>query len=360
MIVSFDAASGRVGVKIDDAEKVMALKPVNLSVITSDKRALRRAATREAYEQHHQKVLEEGGDASVTAFAICALSHAAAMARSAGAPEPPVDPSHPGPGGPTPRRVLEIGCGLGAAAANFTMLCRAPADIVGLDISASCIEHAKTAWESGRPDSRLSFYTADAADVAAGTLDVPLRLVPASAGSLFDLVYSNASLLHLPPRDLSHLLRSLLVRVDFDRGLLAANFITYSLSSLQPRKGGGFARFRGLQTLCIDDPLEAACEASVRLGFPLTLSNATGRKFVEQLIDEHSLEDDGGGLGLEIRTGSEFIPGAYERHYSRDALRALVEDAGWDVRECRHNTAEESHAGAGAYIYLLAQPHKAS
>ena len=66
--------------------------------------------------------------------------------------------------------------------------------------------------------------------------------------------------------------------------------------------------------------------------------------------------DDGGGLGVEVTTGSEFVPGAYERHYTLDGLRSLVEASGWAVRLCRPNTEAEGVAGAGAYLYLVAVP----
>jgi SAM-dependent methyltransferase len=331
-----------------------------------------REATRDAYEKHIDKVVATGSDPAqtcVTAFAILAMAESAAVSRAAGVPEPPSDPSHPGPGGPTPRRVLDIGCGLGAAAANFTMLCQEPAHIVGVDISPSCIEYAKTAWQSGRRGTRLSFVAADVAELPSGALD---SLLGVPDGGSFDLVYANAALLHLPPRDMLRVLRALRPRVDQARGVLVASFIAFTLSSLQPRKGGGYAKLRGLASKSAsessarvgaaqgaplsEDAIEAACAACARLGLPLRPTDGNERALAALYCDEHTMGDDGAGEGVEVFTGSEFVPGVYERHYTLESMRALVECAGWTVRVCMHNAADESTGNAGSYIYLVAQP----
>jgi len=64
--------------------------------------------------------------------------------------------------------------------------------------------------------------------------------------------------------------------------------------------------------------------------------------------------------GVQISTGREFVPGAYERHYTLGGLRTLVERCGWAVRECRLNHEGESHGLPGSYIYLVATPAAAS
>ena len=269
------------------------------------------------------------------------------------------------------------------------MLCRSPARVVGVDISAPCVAYAREAWCSGRPGTQLRFEVADVAQLDSTGLSRLLDsdATAASGGAQrgpdgaaghsaaccsFDLVYANASLLHLPPRDLSRMLRALACRVDRLRGLLVANFITFALSSLQPRKGGGYARLRGLRVQRQGEAVEgmhqraqsrddeglvrAACRAISELGLTLRYEDDQERQLAKAFCDEHSALDDGGGLGLEVHTGSEFVPGVFERHYSLPALRALVEAAGWRVRLCRLNHQDEGVSGAGAYIYLVAQP----
>ena len=67
---------------------------------------------------------------------------------------------------------------------------------------------------------------------------------------------------------------------------------------------------------------------------------------------------DGGGLGACVLTGSEHlgIPGRYERHYTKDAIRSIFERAGWHVVQCRDNYASETGEGTeGHYVYVEAR-----
>lgn len=258
----------------------------------------------------------------------------------------------PGPSGPRPQRIIEIGCGLGLTSANMTFLCGRGTRVLGLDSSRKCIRFARQHCRAA-PDTALTWLVADVAEVGTSALsDECLGL--AADGLPFDLVYSVATLHHLPPHDLERCLRCLAARTHAQHGMLAATFITFGLSSLVPREGGGGGRLCALPAS--PDPVAAAATVCAQLGMGAHSTGAWPAQ-AGQVVDACSCIDDGGGLGAVVRTGSEWIPGRYERHYTLPGLRGLVERAGWEVLECRLSAADESATGvAGDYIYLFARP----
>jgi hypothetical protein len=209
-------------------------------------------------------------------------------------------------------------------------------------------------------------------------------------GGPFDLIFSTGTLHHLPPTDLRHALRELRTRAHPRRGVLLASFHKFAAASVVPRAGGS-SRIRGLTPPAVRQLLDGDAAQSARDGAtggrensgvhralhallrrmdePLVnrifspssdLPPEYRSRLLNGLLDEESTEDDGGGLGACITTGSEHlgIPGRYERHYLPRPLTALFEAAGWRVKECRDNTAEETGRGTeGQLIYIVAMPN---
>ena len=365
-----------------------------------------RAATRVAYDKHFQSMkdiyaTQNGGAIAVNMSMVVALRAFGAAARADGAAEPPADPSHQGfQEGPTPRRLLEIGSALGSEAVLFALICRKPIDVIALDVSAPCVEFAQAVAGSQTPGgAKLRFVAADVADIGSSAeLDSALgvgRCLGGGAVAVFErpfqLIYSTGTLHHLPPADLLTALCGLRARADPGRGVLVCSFHAFTAASLMPRKGGS-SRIRGLTptviqglpgggkereasggapSATVDEPVlgavrRVATSFNDRLLAEILAPGATlpleyQHRFLRDLVDAETTEDDGGGLGACVLTGEEAlgIPGRYERHYTPSPLRAIFERAGWHVHECRDNTAAETGPGTeGQLIYVIAHARR--
>ena len=157
-------------------------------------------------------------------------------------------------------------------------------------------------------------------------------------------------------------------------GVLYCTFIALGPASLLPRAGGR-AHVRGLAPRAgqgvqsaVTELIERLVEQSAAdsaaqllrqaLAGPPVWSHQQRDAWLAALTDG-ATGDDGGGVGVEVHTGTEDmnIPGRYERHYTPEALRGIFERAGWRVRQCELlNRAGEAAAGDGAYVYVTAVP----
>lgn len=108
--------------------------------------------------------------------------------------------------------VLDVGCGPGLDSVLFA---RAGCEVVGLDAVPEFLEHARRLARSGRFRGKIKFVRADINRLRVGT--------PPLASNSFDLLWANASLIHLQKKELPNVLRRLSTLL-VPGGILAATF----------------------------------------------------------------------------------------------------------------------------------------
>ena len=202
-------------------------------------------------------------------------------------------------------------------------------------------------------------------------------------GEPFDLVFSAGMLHHLSPTMLLRVLIALRARTHPKRGVLVMTMIAFGGHSLMPRgKGGRQGRLRGLhpkhaQRGDVENVLAALHPIILHCGHTFTqeMKRAIAREVdpwsnvpreqrtrtlsatLPGMVDDHSLADDGGGLGAELITADEVlgIPGRRERHYTPEALRDVLERAGWCVKVVRYGQPGED-SSPGKSLVAIARP----
>ena len=279
----------------------------------------------------------------------------------------------------TPRRILDVGSAFGADAIVFAQMRPGPVEVIGIDACKACTEWAEQHLRRHRlkAGKTVRFITADVADLGSSE-ELDRRL-----GEPFDLVFSAGMLHHLSPTMLLRVLIALRARTHPKRGVLVMTMIAFGGHSLMPRgKGGRQGRLRGLhpkhaQHGDVENVLAALHPIILHCGHTFTqeMKRAIAREVdpwsnvpreqrtrtlsatLPGMVDEHSLADDGGGLGAELITADEVlgIPGRRERHYTPEALRDVLERAGWCVKVVRYGQPGED-SSPGKSLVAIARP----